>query len=305
MDGARKLKIALDETRMLILGAQVLLGFQLRGPFEKMFETMDASLKAAHAVSLMLMIVVVGLLIAPGVHHRVIDEGHATWRMQLAISRVMEVTLAIFATSLATSMLVAFAMMGGWNIGWAAALLTVLAAVLLWFGVELFNRKGKPMSERADERVPLPQRIDQMLTEARVILPGAQALLGFQLAVVMTEAFASLSSSAKAVHGFALACIALSTILLMAPAAYHRIVYEGEAAPGFLQIGSRFLLASTAALALGLSADAHVVIGKIADSNVAGLWAASICFVLLVLMWHVSPLVLRSSKNNTHTQPAE
>ena len=33
MEAARKFKIALDG--MLILGAQVLLGFQLRGPFEK------------------------------------------------------------------------------------------------------------------------------------------------------------------------------------------------------------------------------------------------------------------------------
>jgi hypothetical protein len=65
-------------------------------------------------------------------------------------------------------------------------------------------------------------------------------LLGFQLAVVMTEPFASLSRSSKIVHGFALSCIALCTILLMAPAAYHRIVYEGEAAPDFLIVGSRF-----------------------------------------------------------------
>jgi hypothetical protein len=30
-----------------------------------------------------------------------------------------------------------------------------------------------------DEQVPLPKKIEQMLTEARVILPGAQALLDF------------------------------------------------------------------------------------------------------------------------------
>jgi len=40
-----------------------------------------------------------------------------------------------------------------------------------------------------DQQVPLAKKIDQMLTEARVILPGAQALLGFQLAVILTQAF--------------------------------------------------------------------------------------------------------------------
>jgi len=33
MELAKKVKVALDETRMLILGAQILLGFQFRGVF--------------------------------------------------------------------------------------------------------------------------------------------------------------------------------------------------------------------------------------------------------------------------------
>lgn len=43
MEAAQKLKIALDETRMLILGAQVLLGFQMRSAFQDAFETLPAS----------------------------------------------------------------------------------------------------------------------------------------------------------------------------------------------------------------------------------------------------------------------
>jgi hypothetical protein len=43
MDGAQKLKLALDETRMLILGAQVLLGFQLRGALEQLFEALPTA----------------------------------------------------------------------------------------------------------------------------------------------------------------------------------------------------------------------------------------------------------------------
>jgi hypothetical protein len=172
MDRARKLKIALDETRMLILGAQVLLGFQLRGPFEKMFESLEPVLKEAHAVSLLLMIFVVGWLIAPGVQHRMIHDGHATWRMQRAISRVMEATLALFAFGLALSMFVTFAMMGGRSMGWCAASFAGCIALFFWFGIELFSRKGKSMAGKEnEERIPLSQRIDQMLTEARVICP--------------------------------------------------------------------------------------------------------------------------------------
>ena len=35
----------------------------------------------------------------------------------------------------------------------------------------------------------LHERVDEILTEARIILPGAQALLGFQLSIVVTEGF--------------------------------------------------------------------------------------------------------------------
>jgi hypothetical protein len=56
---------------------------------------------------------------------------------------------------------------------------------------------------------PTHKKIDQLLTEARVILPGAQALLGFQLAVVLTRAFDLLPAWSKALHALALGLICL------------------------------------------------------------------------------------------------
>jgi len=156
----------------------------------------------------------------------------------------------------------------------------------------LQRKGGKPMAMR-DESLPLGQKIDQMLTEARVILPGAQALLGFQLAVALTQAFDGLPASSKAAHACALGLIALSTISLMAPAAYHRIAYGGEASKTFLQIGSCYMLAATAALAFELTADIYVVITKIADSSAAGGLAAAFSFLVLTGLWHVSPALMR------------
>ena len=118
------------------------------------------------------------------------------------------------------------------------------------------------MSEaQADEieQPPLHEKIDQMLTEARVILPGAQALLGFQLAIVLTDAFEKMPGAVKLTHGAALGCVALSIILLMTPAAYHRIVYGGEDSEALHRIGSWFVTWSTVPLAFGLAADVAVV----------------------------------------------
>ena len=43
MSLAKKVKTALDETRLLILGAQVLLGFQLNGVFQEAFAVLSES----------------------------------------------------------------------------------------------------------------------------------------------------------------------------------------------------------------------------------------------------------------------
>ena len=50
------------------------------------------------------------------------------------------------------------------------------------------------------EKTPLNERITQMLTEARVVLPGVQALLGFQLTSVISQSFEKLPASSKLVH---------------------------------------------------------------------------------------------------------
>ncbi len=69
-----------------------------------------------------------------------------------------------------------------------------------------------------------------MLTEARVVLPGVQALLGFQLAATLVDAFERLPESSKHLHLAGLRCLAIATVLLITPAAYHRP--SGGGAPG-------------------------------------------------------------------------
>jgi hypothetical protein len=46
MELSKKVKIALDETRILILGAQILLGFQFRG----VFSDVTSSFRAMRAI---------------------------------------------------------------------------------------------------------------------------------------------------------------------------------------------------------------------------------------------------------------
>jgi len=65
MELSKKVKVALDETRMLILGVQILLVFQFRGVFGDGYDQLPADSRYLSGVALGLMICVVGLLITP------------------------------------------------------------------------------------------------------------------------------------------------------------------------------------------------------------------------------------------------
>jgi hypothetical protein len=144
---------------------------------------------------------------------------------------------------------------------------------------------------------PLHAKIEQMLTEARVVLPGAQALFGFQLAIVLTQSFEQLPTASMIMHATSLFLVAFAVVLLMAPAAYHRIVYAGEDSEDMHRVGSVLVTAATVPLALGLAGDVYVVVTKIMGSPTAGLIAGSLALVLLIGLWHVYPLVAVSIQN--------
>jgi hypothetical protein len=142
-----------------------------------------------------------------------------------------------------------------------------------------------------NERPPTPLRtkIEQMLTEARVILPGAQALFGFQLAIVLTQAFEKLPDTSRLVHAVSLGLVAFAVMLLMAPAAYHRIVYAGEDSQDMHRVGSAMITVATAPLAFGLAGDIYVVIGKIIRPE-AGVAASLFALIVLIGLWYGYPL---------------
>src|ERR1700754_2601263 len=77
-------------------------------------------------------------------------------------------------------------------------------------------------------QTPLGTRIEQVLTEARLIIPGGQALFGFQFVAMLTTGFDRLPQTSKIAHAAALGLIALNIVLVMMPAAVHRLSYGGE-----------------------------------------------------------------------------
>jgi Family of unknown function (DUF6328) len=302
---AQKVKIALDETRMLVLGAQILIGFQFRGVFQDLYSQLPDTSRYLDGVALLLMVLTLALLILPGTYHRIVEEGNASGRFHALTNNLAAAALIPFMTSLGIDVGITGERIVGPAGGIAVGALVGVVALLFWYGLEGWRmrsngRAERAMSERQKDAVDqtgLHEKIDQMLTEARVILPGSQALLGFQLAIVLTQAFEKLPAAIKVVHGAALICVALSIVLLMAPAAYHRIVYKGEDSEEFHRIGSGFVAYSTIPLALGLGADVFVVGTKIVASELVAALVGIAVSALLIGFWHGLPRLARSRQS--------
>jgi hypothetical protein len=184
----------------------------------------------------------------------------------------------------------------GSRAGLAGGLGLTCLAVFGWFGLELLmgsKAKGRPMQE---SRTPLATRIDQLLTEARVIIPGAQALFGFQFIAMLTTGFDRLPHGAKIIHAAALLLIAINVILLMTPAALHRLSFGGEDPDLFFRIGSGFVIASPLFLAGGIALEFYVVALKAYAGDGWAWVGAGLIFVALITLWYALPLALRYRK---------
>src|SRR5258708_22035153 len=81
-----KVKTALDETRTLILGSQILIGFQFQAVFQDAFEQLPAHARWVDGAALILMVSAAALLIAPGVYHRIVENGQDSSRIHHLIS---------------------------------------------------------------------------------------------------------------------------------------------------------------------------------------------------------------------------
>jgi len=299
MELTKKTKIALDETRMLILGAQILLGFQFRGVFDNGYDQLPSHLRYLDGIALLPMICVVALLITPGPYHRIVETGEDSKSFHRLVTVIINLALLPFAIAFGLDVIVTTASIFGAVPGTAAGIAVAGAAVAFWYGFPHLRKRYNAEQERLmrfrdtekPSSTPLDVKIEQMLTEARVILPGAQALFGFQLAIVFTQSFGQLATASMLVHATSLLLVALAVVLLMAPAAYHRIVYEGEVSADMHRVGSVLITSATIPLALGLAGDTYVVIGKITVSPTAAISAAGAAFTLLIGLWHAYPLV--------------
>ena len=113
----KKSRTALNETRLLILGVQVLLGFEFQSFFQEGFKKPSERIKVSLAAGLFLVIVATGLLVIPSMERRSREGGQSTLRLIGAASFYAGLGLAPLTLSLGLSVYVVIARHFGGAIG--------------------------------------------------------------------------------------------------------------------------------------------------------------------------------------------
>jgi hypothetical protein len=293
-----KIQNALDECRMLVLGAQILVGALYRTAFEPGFDRLPPSSQYLALGALAVIMVAVVVLLAPVPHHVLIGHGFNNRRFHHFILNMMTLALFPFALSLAAEVYVSVAKLDGGHVGLVAGTATLGLALFFWYGLQIIHSgspkelgrakygRSESMSNDQDSAgTDLQERIRHVLTEARMVLPGVQALLGFQFITMVLDDFDKLPHSSQEVHLVSLCLMAISVVLLMTPAAYHRAVAHGGNTEGFYRFVSWLLIAAMIPLALGICGDFFVVVRKVTTSTELAADASAVLLVFAMVVW--------------------
>jgi hypothetical protein len=145
------------------------------------------------------------------------------------------------------------------------------------------------MDEDADTGKIAQEAID----EARMVLPGIQALFGFQLIAVFNARFGELAAGDQRLHFVALVLVAIAIALIMTPAAYHRIAEQGTVTRFFVRLASWLVAAAMLPLMVGLCLDVYLLGRIVLASQSASIATAATLLALFTGLWVVFPLWMR------------
>jgi len=149
---------------------------------------------------------------------------------------------------------------------------------------------SKPVGEGRIEQVTLDKAAQHMLEECRMVLPGIQALFGFQLIAVFNQGFSEkLSEPQQLIHLAAIVLVGIAIALVMAPAALHRQAEPQQVSERFVWLSSKLLLASMYPLAIAICLDAWLVTSIIVGRDTAGIAVAIALLAIFGLFWLLLP----------------
>lgn len=148
------------------------------------------------------------------------------------------------------------------------------------------GRKESP-EKRAD------RNLSELLQELRVALPGVQVLFAFMLTVPFSQGFDRLTEAQRDLYFGVLLCTAISTALLIAPTAHHRLLFRMQDKEHLVVISNRYAIAGIAVLAVAICAAVFLISDLLFGLTATIISTAFVASVFLTF-WYVLPLYRRA-----------
>ena len=157
------------------------------------------------------------------------------------------------------------------------------------------ERDGERPHDGEDATERNSRRMLELLQEVRVATAGVQILFGFLLAVPFQQGFERISSFQRHVYLVVLVCTALSSALLIAPTAMHRLLFKRGHKPEIIEYANRMVIWGLILLAVAMIGVVLLLTHEIFGPAAAIAVTAPIALVFSIT-WFVIPLMRRGSR---------
>jgi Family of unknown function (DUF6328) len=135
-----------------------------------------------------------------------------------------------------------------------------------------------------DVKARLEREHNELLQELRSLIPGAEVLFGFLLAVSFTSQFGELGDGQRYVYYGTLVATAIALVLFLAPASYHRLRFREGDKDYMLRKANREAIAGTVASSLALTGVLYLVTAFVFGAAEA-IVASIVFFAFIAWRW--------------------
>ena len=151
---------------------------------------------------------------------------------------------------------------------------------------------GRPEETEAERD---DRNLIELLQELRVAGLGVQVLFGFLLAIPFTTKFVDLDHAQRGLYVGSLLLAAISTALLLAPVAYHRLVFRQHQKEQLVKDANTLAILGLGAVGLAVSASVLLVVSYVEPGFIVTIITVfTVC--LFAALWFVLPLARRRTR---------
>lgn len=136
------------------------------------------------------------------------------------------------------------------------------------------------------------RNLGELIQELRVAGLGVQVLFGFLLSLPFTTRFSQLTGAQRDLYLACLVLSAMATALLIAPVAYHRLVFRRGMKERLVRFANALAILGLAAVALAVLTAVLLLAWYVAGALAGGLVTALVG-ATIVMLWFAVPLASR------------